>query len=104
MDRAADRKLETLEASAALGRKDGYVVQVFSFAVGACGTWHGRNEPMLTALGVPAAYKTIFRQLAVAMAIRGTRDVYLHHLTGVNQRDNFPDHPANRYAARQQTP
>lgn len=60
-------------------------VEVHGFIVGALGTWHQGNERVLGRLGVSRRYRTLMRKLCCIDAIKGSRDVYIEHMTGHRQ-------------------
>jgi hypothetical protein len=59
--------------------------KVFGFVVGSLGAWYNGNEDVLDDLQINKTYRTLFRKLCCADAIRGSRDIYVQHLTGVPQ-------------------
>jgi hypothetical protein len=59
--------------------------KVFGFVVGSLGAWYNGNEDVLDDLQINKTYRTLFRKLCCADAIRGSRNIYVQHLTGVPQ-------------------
>ena len=59
--------------------------KVFGFVVGALGGWYPGNEKVLNEIEMSLRYRTLFRKLCCAEAIKGSRNIYVEHLTGVQQ-------------------
>lgn len=59
--------------------------KVFGFVVGALGGWFADNEKVLNEIGMPMPYRTLFRKLCCSDVIKGSRNIYVEHLTGVPQ-------------------
>ena len=59
--------------------------KVFGFVVGSLGAWFNGNENVLDELQINMRYRTLFRKLCCADAIRVSRNIYVQHLTGVPQ-------------------
>ena len=56
---------------------------MYGFVVGVLGSWFAGNEKVLNEIGMPMRYKTLFRKLCCSDAIKGSRNIYVEHLTGV---------------------
>jgi hypothetical protein len=50
--------------------------------VGPLGGWYPGNEKALDELYVSKHYGTLFRKLCCADCIKGSRNIYVEHLTG----------------------
>ena len=59
--------------------------KVFGFVVGPLGGWFPGNEKVLDEIYMNKRYRTLFRKLCCADAIKGSRNIYVEHLTGVPQ-------------------
>ena len=59
--------------------------KVYGFVVGALGGWFPGNEKVLNEIGMSMWYRTLFRKLCCSDAIKGSRNIYVEHLTGVPQ-------------------
>ncbi len=59
--------------------------KVFGFVVGPLGGWFSGNEKALDEMYMSKSYRTLFRKLCCADAIKGSRNIYVEHLTGVPQ-------------------
>ena len=59
--------------------------KVFGFVVGPLGGWFPGNEKVLDELYMSNRYRTLFRKLCCADAIKGSRNIYVEHLTGETQ-------------------
>ncbi|XP_071794611.1 uncharacterized protein [Asterias amurensis] len=64
---------------------DGKDVEVFGFAVGSLGSWHQGNERVLGRLGISRRYRPLMRRLLCIDAIKGSRDIYIEHVSGHRQ-------------------
>ena len=54
--------------------------EVFSFVVGALGSWYKQNEVLLKKLGMTRRYKSLLRKLCCSDAIQGSNNIYRLHL------------------------
>jgi hypothetical protein len=59
--------------------------KVFGFVVGPLGGWFPGNKKVLDEMYMNKCYRTLFRKLCCADAIKGSRNIYVEHLTGVPQ-------------------
>ena len=59
--------------------------KVFGFVVGPLGGWFRGNEMVLNEINMSMRYRTHFRKLCCADAIKSSRNIYVEHLTGVPQ-------------------
>ena len=59
--------------------------KIFGFVVGPLGAWYSGNELVLDELLVSKRYRTLFRKLCCADSIHGSRNIYVQHLTGIEQ-------------------
>ena len=59
--------------------------KVYGFVVGALGGWFPGNEKVLNEIGMSMRYRTLFRKLCCSDVIKGSRNIYVEHLTGVRQ-------------------
>ena len=59
--------------------------KVFGFVVGPLGGWFPGSEKVLDEIYMIKRYRTLFRKLCCADAIKGSRNIYVEHLTGVPQ-------------------
>ena len=59
--------------------------KVFGFVVGALGGWFPGNEKVLNEIGMSMRYRTLFRKLCCSDVIKGSGNIYVEHLTGVQQ-------------------
>ena len=58
---------------------------VAPFIIGANGTWHPPNGKLLREIGVPKEWLSKFRKYCATDAIRGSRDIFVHFMTGQTQ-------------------
>ena len=63
----------------------GIQAKVFSFVVGPLGGWFRGNELVLNKINMSMRYRTLFRKLCCADAIKSSRNIYVEHLTGAPQ-------------------
>ena len=59
--------------------------KVYGFVVGALGGWFPGNEQVLNEIGMSMHYRTLFRKLCCSDVIKGSRNIYVEYLTGVQQ-------------------
>ena len=59
--------------------------KVYGFVVGVLGGWFPGNEKVLNEIGMSMRYRTLFRKLCCSDVIKGSRNIYVEHLTGVQQ-------------------
>ncbi|XP_028416354.1 uncharacterized protein LOC114540350 [Dendronephthya gigantea] len=77
---AIDRKELKYEHLREFFTAQGLSCKIFGFAVGALGSWHPRNEKVLSALGMSGRYKNLFQKLCCTDIIQGSTDIYRQHL------------------------
>ena len=85
LEMAAQRKVNKYEYLVDHFQKQNQDAKVFGFVVGALGAWYNGNENVLDELQINRRYRTLFRKLCCADAIRVSRNIYVQHLTGVPQ-------------------
>ena len=54
--------------------------KIYSFVVGALGSWYKQTEILLSKLGMTRRYKSLFRKLCSTDAIQGSNNIYRLHL------------------------
>ena len=79
---AKETKYADLKQALAATGKD---VEVFGFAVGSLGSWYPGNEKALRRLGISKRFRTLMRKLMCIDTIKGSRDVYIEHMSGHRQ-------------------
>ena len=80
-----NRKTVYLEKFAHEMRLKGYKTIVAPFVIGANGTWFPGNGRILAELGIRKNWLNKFRKYCSTDAIRGSRDVFVHFMTGTVQ-------------------
>ena len=64
--------------------QQGIKCNMFGFVIGALGSWHPNNEAVLNQLQMSHSYKSLFRKLCCSDVIRGSAEVYYHHMDNQN--------------------
>ena len=82
---AAQRKVDKYRYLVDHFRSLGMSAKVFGFVVGALGSWYPGNEKALDEIYMSRRYRTLFRKLCCADAIKVSRNIYVEHLSGVPQ-------------------
>ncbi|GMS90242.1 hypothetical protein PENTCL1PPCAC_12417, partial [Pristionchus entomophagus] len=83
IERAHETKCNKYEPIVSHYEREGYRVEFHSLVVSALGrVWRG-SEDALRALQISPHYSRLLRKLIVSDAIKGSRDVYTHHMTGL---------------------
>ncbi len=83
LELAAQRKVDKYSYLIEHFAKENKVAKVFGFVVGSLGAWYDGNERVLDKLMMLKRYRTLFRKLCCADAIRISRNIYVEHLSGV---------------------
>jgi len=63
----------------------GIRAEVHAIVVGALGSWDTSNDFVLNRLGISRNYAKMMRQLICARTIAYSRNIYVSHVTGVEQ-------------------
>ena len=84
LSEAAQRKVDKYRYLIDHFRTLGMSAKVFGFVVGALGAWFPGNE-VLDEIYMSRRYRTLFRKLCCADAIKVSRNIYVEHLSGVPQ-------------------
>lgn len=86
LHQAAQNKVDKYQSTRQALLDKGYQdVVVLPFVVGALGTWYSSNEKVLTRLGISKRYRKLMRKLCCTDAIKGSRDIYVEHVSGHRQ-------------------
>jgi hypothetical protein len=85
LEMAAQRKVNKYDYLIDHFQQQDKDAKVFGFVVGSLGAWFNGNENVLDELQINMRYRTLFRKLCCADAIRVSRNIYVQHLTGVPQ-------------------
>ncbi|XP_046683273.1 uncharacterized protein LOC124369322 [Homalodisca vitripennis] len=85
IEAARERKLDTYGPLARMLTAGGYRTSVDAFIVGSLGAWDSANWGTLARLGVHRRYGTSLSRRCVSEAIRWSRDIYVTHVSGVQQ-------------------
>ena len=85
LEMAAERKVNKYDYLIDHFQEHNQDAKVFGFVVGSLGAWFNGNENVLDELQINRRYRTLFRKLCCADAIRVSRNIYVQHLTGVPQ-------------------
>ncbi len=65
---------------------DGMDVEVFGFAIGSLDFWHQGNARALARLRISRRLRPLMRCLLCIDAIKGSRDIYIEHVSGHHQK------------------
>jgi len=66
-------------------RRSGYQVFSDAFIIGALGSWDPKNERILNICHINKRYALLMRKLMVSDTIKWSRDIYVEHVSGVQQ-------------------
>ena len=85
LSEAAQRKVDKYRYLIDHFRTLGMSAKVFGFVVGALGAWFPGNEKVLDEIYMSRRYRTLFRKLCCADAIKVSRNIYVEHPSGAPQ-------------------
>ena len=85
LSNAAERKVQKYNYLVDHFRSLNMHAKVFGFVVGPLDGWFNGNKKAMDELYMSKRYRTLFRKLCCAEAIKGSRNIYVEHLTGVPQ-------------------
>jgi hypothetical protein len=85
LEMVSQRKINKYEYLIDFFQQHNQDAKVFGFVMGSLGTWYNRNKAVLNELDISLRYRSLFRKLCCADAIRVSRNIYVQHLTGVPQ-------------------
>ncbi|XP_046687909.1 uncharacterized protein LOC124373594 [Homalodisca vitripennis] len=85
IEAARERKLDAYGPLARMLTAGGYRTSVDAFVIGSLGAWDSANWGTLARLGVHRRYGTSLSRRCVSEAIRWSRDIYVTHVSGVQQ-------------------
>ncbi len=82
---AASRKVEKYNYLIDFFAGKGIEAKIFGFVVAPLGGWFRGNELVLDEIKMSMRYRTLFRKLCCADAIKSSRNIYIEHLCGIPQ-------------------
>lgn len=85
LKQAADKKHEKYNYLVEFFAKQNLQASIFALFVGSLCAWYDENEKVLQEIRMPLRYRTLFRKLCAADCIKASRNIYVEHLTGIEQ-------------------